>query len=171
MAKFTIHINEQSRELEVTRQGGRLHVAFDDGRSAELEIIQANGAAFLLERVWPDGRRERIRAAGRAGHGDQRQIWVNGRCLTYERLRQRGGGGAQDNALAATIPAVVSQILVQPGDSVEEGDKLILLESMKMVIPIQAPYAGVVVALRCQPGESVAAGVPLIELEKSASHP
>jgi biotin carboxyl carrier protein len=171
MAKFNIHINGESRELEVTRQGGRLHVAYDAGPSAELEIVQANGATLLLERVWPDGRRERIRAAGFAGHGDQRQIWVNGRCLTYERLRQRGGGAVQDNALAATIPAVVSQILVQPGDPVEEGDKLILLESMKMVIPIQAPYAGVVIALHCNPGESVAAGVPLIELEKSAPQP
>lgn len=171
MAKFTITVNDEARELEVTRQGGRLHVVYGEGQSAELEIIQANGAAFMLERVWPDGRRERIRAAGQAGHGDQRQIWVNGRCLTYERLRQRGGGGAQDNALSATIPAVVSQILVQPGDAVEEGDKLILLESMKMVIPIQAPYAGVVTALHCHPGESVAAGVPLIELEKSAAQP
>lgn len=171
MAKFSININDQTRELEVTRQGGRLHVAYGDGQTAELEVIQANGAAFLLERFWPDGRRERIHAAGYTGHGDQRQIWVNGRCLTYERLRQRGGSGAQDNSLAATIPAVVSQILVQPGDLVEEGDKLILLESMKMVIPIQAPYAGLVTALRCNPGESVAAGVPLIELEKSSPQP
>ena len=37
---------------------------------------------------------------------------------------------------------------------------------MKMVIPIQAPYAGIVTQLKCQPGESVQAGIPLIELEK-----
>jgi acetyl/propionyl-CoA carboxylase alpha subunit len=170
MAKFSININDEIRELEVIRQGGRLHVVFGDGQTAELEIVQTKGKAFLLEQVWPDGRRERIRAAGYVGHGDQRQIWVNGRYLTYDRLRQRGGGSPPDNSLAATIPAVVGQILVQPGDTVAEGDKLILLESMKMVIPIQAPYDGVVTALHCRPGESVAAGIPLIELEKSEPH-
>ena len=43
------------------------------------------------------------------------------------------------NALTPTIPSIVSQILVAPEQAVKAGEKLILLESMKMVIPIQAP--------------------------------
>jgi biotin carboxyl carrier protein len=38
---------------------------------------------------------------------------------------------------------------------------------MKMVIPIQAPYAGVVTAVKCEAGQSIQAGVPLIELEEN----
>ncbi len=169
MAKITINLNGQETDLEVTRQGNLFHVA-TDGHTAEIELIHADGPALLLEFVRPDGTRRRIRAAGHTGHGDQRQIWVNGRTLTYQRVRQRGSGGSSDDAsLAASIPAVVTQILVRVGDTVTEGDKLILLESMKMVIPIQAPYAGIVTQLKCQPGESVQAGIPLIELEKSTS--
>ena len=44
------------------------------------------------------------------------------------------------------------------------GDRLILLESMKMIIPIVAPADGVVQAIHCVAGDSVAPGVPLIIL-------
>jgi biotin carboxyl carrier protein len=40
---------------------------------------------------------------------------------------------------------------------------------MKMVIPIQAPYHGVIIAVNCEPGQSVQAGIPLLELEERAS--
>ncbi len=59
----------------------------------------------------------------------------------------------------------MSQILVAVGDLVEPGDKLILLESMKMVIPILAPHGGRVSHIHCAPGDSVPAGVPLLEIE------
>jgi biotin carboxyl carrier protein len=58
--------------------------------------------------------------------------------------------------------------LVKIGDAVAVGDKLILLESMKMVIPIQAPCDSTVTAIHCTPGESVQAGVPLLELLERA---
>ncbi|MCZ7668641.1 MAG: acetyl-CoA carboxylase biotin carboxyl carrier protein subunit [Chloroflexi bacterium] len=64
------------------------------------------------------------------------------------------------------MPAVVSEILVKTGDEVAEGDRLILLESMKMVIPIVAPHSGVVTQINCVAGESVPAGVPLLALQK-----
>jgi biotin carboxyl carrier protein len=92
-------------------------------------------------------------------------LWIDGRVVTAERVRRRGGGPAADGSLASAIPAVVSQILVEPGDAVEPGDKLILLESMKMVIPIQAPHAGRVTRILCAPGDSVPAGIPLLEIE------
>ena len=52
------------------------------------------------------------------------------------------------------------------GDAVAAGDKLILLESMKMVIPIVAPRAGRVARVLCAVGESVPAGLPLVEMEE-----
>jgi biotin carboxyl carrier protein len=61
----------------------------------------------------------------------------------------------------------VSKILVKEGDAVKAGDKLILLESMKMIIPIQAPHDGLVAALRCSAGEAVQPGEQLIELEEA----
>ncbi len=166
MAKFKVNLNGQETEIEAQRQGERLRVT-RDGQTVDLHIIYADDATFVLEYDQADGTHRYIRAAGYVD-GDKRQLWVNGRSFTYERIRQRAAGGSSggDGSLAAAIPAVVSEILVGPGDTVNAGDKLILLESMKMIIPIQAPTDGVVTAVNCAAGDSVQAGVPLIELEK-----
>jgi biotin carboxyl carrier protein len=68
-------------------------------------------------------------------------------------------------SLSASIPAVVSEILVEIGDEVKKGDKLILLESMKMILAIQAPYDGTVQAIFCAQGEAVQPGIRLIGVE------
>jgi len=167
MSKIQVRLNDETAELEVLRQGDHVRV-IRDGRATELHILQADDNTFVLEIERLDGSRQCIRAAAHVA-GDKRQLWVNGRSFTYERLRPRPVGAAPaDASLAASIPAVVSEILVAVGEAVQTGDKLILLESMKMVIPIQAPYDGTVTAVHCQPGESIQAGIPLIELEESS---
>ncbi|MFQ5435670.1 MAG: acetyl-CoA carboxylase biotin carboxyl carrier protein subunit [Anaerolineae bacterium] len=167
MTKFQLKLNDETYDVEVTRDGSALQVV-RDGQTAVLHIIHQDGSAVILEQEHADGRRQRFRAAVHR-EGDKRQAWVDGRVFHYERMRQRGSGGsaADSGSLAASIPAVVTELLVSEGDAVAAGDKLILLESMKMVIPIQAPYAGTVTAVKCTAGDSVQAGVPLIELEKT----
>ncbi len=135
--------------------------------TAEVRVLHRDGARLLLEIKWPDGTTQRVRLAG-ARQGDKRQLWLDGRTLAVERARRRGGAAAAEGSLAAAIPAVVSQILVKPGDTVAAGDKLILLESMKMVIPIIAPRDGRVARVLCGVGESVPAGVPLVEMNESS---
>lgn len=164
MAKFKIELFAEEAEIEVTRKGNTLHVIRDD-ITAELQITHQEGSSFVLEQLQADGIRKRIFVVGHY-KGDQRQIWVNGRTFNYQRIRQRGGGAAPTSSLSASIPAVVSQILVDVGDSITSGDKLILLESMKMVIPIQASHEGVVTAVHCAVGDSVEAGIPLLEIEE-----
>ncbi|MCK9698597.1 urea carboxylase [Pseudomonas syringae] len=56
------------------------------------------------------------------------------------------------------------QVQVQPGDRVEAGDVLVILESMKMEIPLLAPIAGVVQDVRVQPGSAVRAGQRVVVL-------
>lgn len=169
MAKFKLAIDGQEREFEATRQGsrtgGEIHLVAE-GLTAVCHLLYHDTHTALLEWVQPDGTRRHIRLAGHK-HGDTRQLWVNGRAFTASRVRERGHGSQQNASLAAAIPAVVTEILVNIGDAVAEGDRLILLESMKMVIPIQAPYSGVVTAVHCTQGESVQAGVQLIELEEA----
>ena len=166
MTKIQISLNNEKSDIEILRQGDHLRVT-RDGQTADLQILYVDEATFVVGYEHPDGTRRCIRAAAHVD-GDKRQLWVNGRSFTYERIRQRPASGNRtgDGSLAASIPAVVSEILVSVGDVVGAGDKLILLESMKMVIPIQAPHDGMVTAVNCTAGESVQAGVPLIALEK-----
>ncbi len=166
MAKFKIGLNEEETEIEVTRQGNNFRVT-RDGKTTDLHLIYKNGRHFLLEKSTASGTRQRIRAAGHAD-GEKRFMWVNGRSFSYHKIEQQQRQTAVDDDgthLSASIPAVVADILVSEGETVNDGDKLILLESMKMVIPIQAQIAGTVISINCAIGDSVQPGVPLLEME------
>jgi 3-methylcrotonyl-CoA carboxylase alpha subunit len=63
------------------------------------------------------------------------------------------------------MPATVVAINAAPGQAVNEGETLIVLEAMKMELPIKAPRQGVVKAVHCAKGELVQPGVNLLELE------
>jgi acetyl-CoA carboxylase biotin carboxyl carrier protein len=58
----------------------------------------------------------------------------------------------------AHITGVVFQITSKPGDSVAAGDPVIVLESMKMEIPVEAPCAGKVKEIKVAEGQTVQEG-------------
>jgi biotin carboxyl carrier protein len=58
----------------------------------------------------------------------------------------------------AHITGVVFQITTKPGDAVAAGDAVIVLESMKMEIPVEAPRAGTVREIRVAEGQTVQEG-------------
>ena len=63
------------------------------------------------------------------------------------------------------LNAIVWKIEVAAGTTVGEGDVLMILESMKMEIPVTAPRNGAVKTIRVTEGEQVAEGQPLAVLE------
>jgi len=67
--------------------------------------------------------------------------------------------------IKAHITGVVFQITAQPGDAVEAGAPLIVLESMKMEIPVEAPRAGSVKEIRVHEGQTVQEGDTVAVLE------
>ena len=163
MTTFKLDFQGTAVEFEVLRQGNAFQVIYNN-ESYDLRLLDQKGPLFVLEVNDLNGKRRLIRAAGDS-NGDKRQVWANGRTFSYARIRRGGSKRVHDGSLFSSIPAIVSKLLVQTGDEVNEGDKLILLESMKMVIPIQANQNGKVKAIHCSEGESVLAGHPLIELE------
>lgn len=60
--------------------------------------------------------------------------------------------------IRAHITGVVFQITTKPGDAVGAGDPVVVLESMKMEIPVEAPRAGTVRELRVEEGQTVQEG-------------
>ena len=65
----------------------------------------------------------------------------------------------------AHITGTVWKIEVGLGDSVEEGDTVVILESMKMEMPVEAEDPGVVKQILVEEGQSVSEGDPLVVLE------
>ncbi|RML15951.1 ABC transporter periplasmic solute-binding protein [Pseudomonas syringae pv. lapsa] len=120
--------------------------------SREAEGIEAfraqQNAAFNAER-------ERWIANGQADFQSDEGVTPN----TEEQPLQPGQQGV-DSHIAGNL----WQVQVQPGDHVEAGDVLVILESMKMEIPLLAPIAGVVQDVRVQPGSAVRAGQRVVVL-------
>ncbi|PYM35002.1 MAG: hypothetical protein DME17_14160 [Candidatus Rokuibacteriota bacterium] len=67
--------------------------------------------------------------------------------------------------IKAHITGVVFQIAARPGDRVAAGDPVIVLESMKMEIPVEAPRAGAVTEIRVAQGQTVQEGDTVAVLE------
>ncbi|MHB1571491.1 MAG: biotin/lipoyl-binding carrier protein [Solirubrobacteraceae bacterium] len=67
--------------------------------------------------------------------------------------------------IEAHITGTVWKIEVEVGDQVDEGDAVVILESMKMEMPVEAEDAGVVTEILCAEGQSVSEGDPLVVIE------
>ncbi len=65
----------------------------------------------------------------------------------------------------AEMAANVWKVLVKPGDVVAAADEVIILESMKMEIPLEAGFAGVVSAVHVAEGDAVSEGQALVTIE------
>jgi biotin carboxyl carrier protein len=121
----------------------------------------------------------RVEVGGRAeivyvaGPPDDRWAFWNGKTYRWTRAQKptegtkaaRGRHIAACMEVTAPMPARIVAIKVSAGDSVKSGDTLVVLEAMKMEMPVQAPSDGRVRAIGCREGELVAGDAVLVELE------
>ena len=75
------------------------------------------------------------------------------------------GPGHGESAVTAPMPGTVIRVEVEPGETVQARRPLVVLEAMKMEIPVHSPFEGTVTAVHVQPGDRVAGGALLVELE------
>jgi len=131
-------------------------------------IISWNPPLLVLER---DGEILRVfLAAGERGGG-----WI-GLGGAVHALPGRTAAGVEGASapephagdLTAPMPGRVLEVLVATGDRVEAGQRLLVLEAMKMETPLRAPARGTVRALHVAAGNSVEPGQVLVELDAEA---
>ena len=67
--------------------------------------------------------------------------------------------------ITAPMGGKVIDIKVNPGDTVNEGDEVVIIEAMKMELPVVATASGTVKEIRCNKGDAVEADAVLIVLE------
>jgi len=132
------------------RVDGRVHQvvvrgseAVVDGRSYTVEVDESTGDAG----PGSEG------AGGAASGGEHRG----------EKDRGAGGEGGGTPVLSK-LPCSVLRIHVKDGDSVQEGDVLMVLEAMKMEIEVKAPRSGRITSLAVAPGQEVASGHELLQI-------
>jgi acetyl/propionyl-CoA carboxylase alpha subunit len=75
------------------------------------------------------------------------------------------GAEAGEHAVTAPMPGTVIGVGVQPGDVVRARQPLVILEAMKMEVPVASPFDATVKAVHVAPGDLVTGGALLVELE------
>jgi 3-methylcrotonyl-CoA carboxylase alpha subunit len=138
---------------------------------ASAEELRVEGSIIHAD-VQPDGA---LRLDDGLGHlawtaisGDSRWVFIDGEVFVFESGRpsaRRRRASTAHGSLTAPMPATVRHVVVGPGARVRHGDVLLVLEAMKMELPVRAPGDGTVTAVKCRQGELVQAGQELIELE------
>jgi methylmalonyl-CoA carboxyltransferase small subunit len=76
-----------------------------------------------------------------------------------------GGPVNEDKVCRSPVSGIVVRVAVQPGQTLQVGDVLLVLEAMKMETNITAPVAGKVQSIKAAAGESVQKGQVVVEFE------
>ena len=74
-------------------------------------------------------------------------------------------GNGESTEVKAPLPGAILKVIARSGDTVDEGDVLILMEAMKMETEIKAPRAGKVGSVRVDVGATVNPGQVLVTLD------
>jgi biotin carboxyl carrier protein len=125
------------------------------------EVVSLGNGRYLVEHE------STTRVAYGVTSGVETWVFLDGRAYVVGSAAavRRGGSLTTDaDALAAPMPATVVRIEVSPEQTVAKDSLLVMLEAMKMELPIRAPRDGRVTAIHCRVGDIVQPGVPLLEM-------
>ena len=148
--QFDIAPNE-ALEMDIVPNGTQVFQALRNGQSYQIELIEANyhERYFHLE---VNGHRFKVQISD-----------------YYEQLIQQMGLNTsavqKQNIVKAPMPGLVLQINVVPGQNIQKGDTLLILEAMKMENVIKATNDAVVKSVNVQKGTAVEKGQLLLEME------
>jgi acetyl/propionyl-CoA carboxylase alpha subunit len=162
------------RAATLTIEGSRFRYEPEGGTAIErgFSIEQTQAGAYSVLVPEKTGSRSFEVILGASNEGTGNEILVNGRVLSVEIFDPRGmrGRRAAGTALgrqdiAAPMPGKVVRVLVAPGDAVEAGQGLIVVEAMKMQNEMKSPKEGRVAEVRATTGATVSAGQVLVVIE------
>lgn len=154
--KLTLAHNKQPHSLTVERAEDGFDIESEGTHaSAQVLSVSAPRITFLYN--------GKVVTARVANDGKNQWVHVNGKTFVFERKEENtrhsqtrsAHEGAGSGVILAPMPGQVRAVLVQQGDTVTEGQPLVLLEAMKMELKVSAPHAGTVTKLLVTEGQSV----------------
>ena len=167
---YDIQIDGHGFVVEIEREGEGWRVRVDgEAVAVESAVIAGGTLSLLLGTATCTFQVERQSSDNGAAHW---RLGHRGRQVTAEvrdrrRLRRDAHGVAQEGRVRLTTPMAgkVVKLLARPGDAVEAGQGLLVLEAMKMQNEVRSPKRGVLLALAVTENSTVATGQLLCEIE------
>ncbi len=143
---YDVEVDGKRRTVTVKWSANGPHVAgLEPAREGSAEIIPTDEGVIL----WRDMRQSRARFASR-GRG--------------------GAANASGNMLRAPMPGRLTKLFVRAGDKVALGDRIAVVEAMKMEHVLHAPMDGEIKTLPAREGEQVDLGAVIAELDTDEAH-
>ena len=147
-------------------------VQFEDEAPVHAELAENEGSPVRTVKLGSHVYRVVVRK--QPGKG-RYTLWVDGHRFETEALDERtrairdisaaNASPAGPAPILAPMPGLVIRITVSPGDRVEAGDGVVVMEAMKMENELRATSSGTVKAVKVSPGTAVERGALLVEME------
>lgn len=166
-------------KYEVNVGGQPFLIEVDHGQPV---LINGRPVRFALEQVgglplYSVATHEGVRFVLVEGGEGEYRVEVDGRVYSaqVERSRPQRVGpestfeedGGTCHTVAAPLAGTLVSVAVMPGESVEAGQVMAVLESMKMQMQIRAPHGGIVERIHKPPGSDVGQGDALVTVQSS----
>jgi biotin carboxyl carrier protein len=165
--KYVVAVNGE--EVEVTLDGAAVRVG---ELQADAHLVDVDGTPVTVVTIGARVCRVLVRRRDEAGRytihldGFRFEVEVlDERTHAIRRFTAAGMRPAGPASVAAPMPGLVVRVLVQPGDRVQPGQGLVVIEAMKMENELRATAPGVVKAVPVEAGSAVEKGAVLVEFE------
>lgn len=166
---ITLSDGRTRHNLRLSGRWGRYRVSLDN-RTVDVRAWQDHDGLLALE---VDGA---LHHFATYFSGDTITISVGAQQHTFTVVpreetarRSEGMGGVGGVDLVAPMPGLITEVKVAVGDTVQEGDVLVVMEAMKMIHMLTAVGDGMVRAVHCRPGETVRGAALLVEIGEAHS--
>jgi pyruvate carboxylase subunit B len=164
--KYYVEWAGRTREVEIRRVGGATEVRVDgtphrvdvaDAGDHGLMSLLLDGASYTIATRFEEGQ------VVLSFHDREVRLKVEDERTRAARVATGGPRQAVGRAeVKSVMPGVVKELRVAPGQAVEAGQALLILEAMKMENEVRAPLGGVVEALHVRQGQAVEKGAALL---------
>jgi biotin carboxyl carrier protein len=170
--KRTLVVADETHELEILRLGGKT-VMIWDGEETTLDIAKVEPTSYsvIIGGHSVGVNIDRIRTSDPDLHGFRASLFDGAYDFTLQDPHKlllaaamaRGRNNAS-SVVTALMPGKVLKLLVQPGETVEEGQPILILEAMKMQNEYTAPMHGTVAQIHVEEGANLEINAPIITL-------
>lgn len=166
--KRTLLLGKESLEVELLRQDGETTLVWE-GQRHPIDLLEVEPGCFsiLLEGRSVEVRLDLAKSADPDAHAYRAMLYDGAYefALVDPRralLAASGSAAGSGGLLASPMPGKIVKVLVQPGELVQEGQTLLVMEAMKMQNELKTTTAGTVITVHVQEGATVETGAALI---------